>query len=1250
MMVDNRTMEEMLQAPTEGSFNRITSTLKFMDVPNDAIKLMLFPYSLEGAAKIWYEKEPPWSILTWGDLETFGEVWERFKEMLRHCPHHRFLELHQIDTFYNGLNEYEQDSLNATTGGNLLRKTPRDALTIIENKSKVRYLRNKPVAFKVSTTSSGNSSSTDARIDKLTDIILNLVETFNKKMTTPAMVKAVEETCVICGGAYPYYDCIATDSNILSACATTGTYNQGNTGFRPQVATNYHASSPGFPSVQNNQNRYNQNQNQSYSQNKGNNYQAPIQHPQVELPNEFSKYKQITETSIRAMQNQIDNFKETASTLGLNSLPSNTVANLKGELKAISTRSGVSYDGPPIPPPTSSLPKVVERVPEVTKDTVQPSTENIQPPVMKNQVPIDEPIVAPKPKPTIPYPSRANKQKLYEKDDILAFKFRNLHFKLTMTSVNENCLAVILKKLAEKLGDPDKFLIPCDFPEFDECLALADHGASINLMPLSIWKKLSFPELTSTQMILELADRSTTQPAGIAKDVFIKTFLQTPDEFSNLDDDYYDTEADILYLKKLPNEDPSLNLPPVKTEDLKQVHATMTKPSIEEPLELELKELPSRLEYAFLEGTDKLPIIISKELKDEEKSALLKVLKSHKWAITWKISNIKGIDHHFCTHKILMEDDFKPTVQHQRTVNPKIHEVIKKEVIKLLDAGLIYPIPDSPWVSLVHCVPKKGGMTVVENEDNELIPTSDSFSSCLSHLDKMLQSYKICKSGIEDDRANVDFIAKLPHPTFVKGVRSFLGHAEFYRRFIQDFSKIARPMTHLLEKETPFNFFKECIESFNTLKKKLTEAPILVALDGDLPFEIMCDASNYALGTVLGQRKTKHFQPIHYASKTMTDAQAHYTTTEKELLAVVYAFEKFRPYLILLLQEFDVIIRDKKGAENLEADHLSRLENPHQDEIKKKEITKTFPLETLGKILQRDEMPQNAIQVCEIFDVWGIDFVGPFPSSKGNKHILVVVDYLSKQVEAKALPTNDAQVVVKFLKSLFARFGTPRAIISDCGTYFCNEQFAKVMFKYGVTHRLSTAYHQQTNRQVEVSNHGLKRILERTVGENHASWSDKLDDALWAFRTAFKTPIGCTPYKLVYRKAYHLPIELEHKAYWALKHYNFDLKTAGDHRKVQLNELNELRDQVYENSLIYKEKTKKIHASKIKDRIVNIGDRVLFNSCLKIFSGKLKTRWTRPFTMAHVFPYGTIELSQADGPNFKMNSHRLKHYFGGDIP
>ncbi|GKB20976.1 reverse transcriptase domain-containing protein [Tanacetum coccineum] len=621
--------------------------------------------------------------------------------------------------------------------------------------------------------------------------------------------------------------------------------------------------------------------------------------------------------------------------------------------------------------------------------------------------------------------------------------------------------------------------------------------------------------------------------------------------------------------------------------------------------ELEFKDLPSHLEYAFLERTNKLPVIISKELKDEEKAALLEVLKSHKRAITWKISDIKGIDPSFCTHKILMEDDFKPAIQHQRRVNPKIHEVIKNEVIKLNDAT-----------------------------------RKDHFP--LPFMDQMLER--------------------------------LVGN-EYYC-FLDGFSR----------------YFQILIDLYNVaIFHDMIEETMEVFMDD---FSVFGDSFSSCLSHL---DKMQNEYTDHSALKYLLLSK----DAKPRLLRGIHPYSK----------NIDVIIRDKKGVENLTADHLSRLENPHQGDLEKKEINETFPLETLGmisfreavdiltachngptgghhganytakkvfdsgfywptiyrdahdlvtrcdacqrqgKISQKDEMPQNAIQVCEIFDVWGIDFMGPFSSSRGNKYILVAVDYLSKWVEAKALPTNDARVVVKILKSLFARFGTPRAIISDRGTHFCNDQFAKVMLKYGVTHRLSTAYHPQTSGQVEVSNHGLKRILERTVGENRASWSDKLDDALWAFRTAFKTPIGCTPYKLVYGKACHLPIELEHKAYWALKHCNFDLKTAGDHQKVQMNELNELRDQAYKNSFIYKEKKKKIHAIKIKNRVFNVSDRVfLFNSRLKIFLGKLKTRWTRPFTVAQVFPYGAVELSQTDRPNFKVNGHRLKHYFGGDMP
>ncbi|GKA33900.1 reverse transcriptase domain-containing protein [Tanacetum coccineum] len=460
------------------------------------------------------------------------------------------------------------------------------------------------------------------------------------------------------------------------------------------------------------------------------------------------------------------------------------------------------------------------------------------------QDPILKPEVAPKPKPkpSIPYPLRLNDQKLREKANNQMLKFlqifQRLHFdisfadallhmpkfastfksllsnkeklfELANTPLNENCSAVLLKKLPKKLGDPGKFLIPCDFPELDECLALADLGASINLMPLSVWKQLSLPKLTSTRMTLELADRSVAHPKGVAEDVFVKVgkfyFLA---DFVVVD---YDVDPQI---------DEALSL---------------------KPPELELKDLPSHLEYAFLEGTDKLPVIISKELKDEEKAALLKVLKSHKWAIAWKISDIKGIDPSFCTHKI-MEDDFKPAVQPQR--REKCHFMVKEGIV-------------------------------------------------LGH--------KISKSRIEFNRAKVDVIAKL---------------------------LIRLPVR------------RRCVHG----KKPLI-----------------------SYGCLNGPRG---HHGANYTAKKVFDFGFYWLTIYRDAHDMVKS-----------------------------CDSCQRQ----------------------GKILQKDKMPQNAIQVCEIFDVWGIDFMGPFMSSQGNKYIIVAVDYLSKWVEAKALPTNDARVVVKFLKSLFAR-------------------------------------------------------------------------------------------------------------------------------------------------------------------------------------------------------------------------------------
>nr|GEW60413.1 reverse transcriptase domain-containing protein [Tanacetum cinerariifolium] len=464
-------------------------------------------------------------------------------------------------------------------------------------------------------------------------------------------------------------------------------------------------------------------------------------------------------------------------------------------------------------------------------------------------------------------------------------------FELSRTPLNEHCSAVLVIKLPEKLGELGKFLILCDFPGMDECLALADLGAIINLMPLSVWKKLSLPELSPTCMTLELAadqflirslvrsilkkfldffvsgnltpstepivstSSPTLTPFGDSDFLLeeIDAFLAIEDESisSEIDDSYYDSEGYILLLKEFLNDDPSS--PPLPPQELNVVKPKNEKSSIDEPLVVEIKDLPPHIEYAFLEIDDKLPIVIAKDLKDKEKTALIK----------------------------------------------------------------------------------------------------------------------------------------------------------------------------------------------------------------DLPFELMCDASDFAIGAVLRKRKIKHFQPIHYASKTMTDVNAHYTTTEKELLAMV-------------------------------------------------------------------EKSHNVMKCLKMPSKFARSLTYEASISWGHSRL-------------------HEGTICKFLKSLFARSRTPRAIISDRGMHFYNDQFAKVMLKYGVTHRLATAYHPQTSGQVEVSNRGLKRILEKTVGKNHASWSDKLDDALWAFRIAFKTPIGCTLYKLVYEKACHLSIELEHKAYWALKHCNYDLLTTGDH-------------------------------------------------------------------------------------------------------
>ncbi|GJU88449.1 reverse transcriptase domain-containing protein, partial [Tanacetum coccineum] len=553
----------------------------------------------------------------------------------------------------------------------------------------------------------------------------------------------------------------------------------------------------------------------------------------------------------------------------------------------------------------------------------------------------------------------------------------------------------------------------------------------------------------------------------------------------------------------------------------------------------ELKDLPHHLEYAYLHGDKSFPIILSFKMSEKEKMLLLQVLEKHRGAIAWKMSDIKGISPSFCTHKILMKDDFKPVIQPQRRLNPKVQDVVKNEIVKLLDPRLIYIISDSSWLL-----------------DREILPNSNS-TRRLREDNFHLSLWNFClQENVVWVMQRTCNFSKMYDGNFLRHGGRLYG--SIHGRFLGVRKQDAKPRlirwVLLLQGVDIEIKDKKGAENLAADHLSRLENPDLEVFTEEEIADEFLDEHLMMLKAKPNDDKPWYADYVNYIVRKIVPPK-WIPEKRKRLFSQVKNYFWDESYAFRLCPD-NIMRRCIAGSEILGIlahCHSGPTRGHHSASITRRKVYESgffWPsifkdaidyvmrcdaCQRSGNISSRSEMPQNNIQVCDVFDIWGLDFMGPFPNSRGNKYILVAVDYVSKWVKAQALPTNDARVVIKFLRGLFARFGVPKALISDRRTHFYNFQLEKALRKYEVTHKLSIAYHSQTNGQTKVTNKAIKCILEMLVGYNPKDWSEKLNDALWAFRTAYKTPTGCTPIRLVYRKACDLPVEIEHKAYWALK-------------------------------------------------------------------------------------------------------------------